>query len=239
MHRRTSGCGTRISISKWAAISWYGATRAGWDSGANSAPIAGPTRSITTSSTSRAYGLRPGLYLDAYTPHRRPDQEERRIYLNLHWPPDEPEPKITLSYDLPGYNEADLWRMLGGQVVAGGATTASGAAQNIASSYLERMLNAQMQDMIIDVETRPSDSEVGSGQALSVALSRYLSPDLYLKYRQGISYSDEREVEVEYRVSNIMLLRSEILRHSATISGSSRRQSTDEINFDVKFRWEY
>jgi hypothetical protein len=103
------------------------------------------------------------------------------------------------------------------------------------------MLNAQMHDMTIDVETRPLDDNggVGSGQALSVALGRYLSPDLYLKYRQGLSYTTEREVEVEYRVSNIVLLRSEILRHSAGLSGSSRRQTTDEINFDIKFRWEY
>lgn len=190
---------------------------------------------------STGFSIRPGLYLDAYTPHRRAGQEERRIYLTLAWPPDKPEPTINLSYDSPGYSQADLWAMLGGQVVAGGAETATGAAQNIASSYLERMLNAQMHETTIDVETRPRDDGTGTGvgQALSVALGRYLSPDLYLKYRQELTAGAEKEVQIEYRVSNIMLLRSEILRNSSGISGSSRRQSTDEINFDIRFRWEY
>lgn len=190
---------------------------------------------------STGFTLRPGLSLDAYTSHRRSGEDERRIYLNLAWPPDKPEPTITLSYDVPGYSQADLWRMLGGQVAVGSAQTATGAAQNIASSYLERILNAQMRDMTIDVESVPRDDTrgVGTGQALSVALGRYLSPDLYLKYRQGISYTTEREVEVEYRVSNLVLLRSEFLRHSGGLAGSSRRQTTDEVNFDIKFRWEY
>jgi hypothetical protein len=188
--------------------------------------------------------LRPGLYLSAYTPHRRAGQEERRIFLNLNWPPDELEPTIALSYDAPGYSETDLWRMLGGQVVAGDAGTASGAAQNIASSYLERILSAQMRDVTIDVESRPtSEGTAGTspgGRALSVALGRYFSPDLYLQYRQGLSYTTEREVDVEYRISNMVLLRSEIIRHSGRgLAGKSRRQSTDEINFDIKFRFEY
>jgi hypothetical protein len=188
--------------------------------------------------------LRPGLYLSAYTPHRRAGQEERRIFLNLNWPPDEAEPTIALSYDAPGYSETDLWRMLGGQVVAGDAGTASGAAQNIASSYLERILSAQMRDVTIDVESRPlgegQEGAIPGGRALSVALGRYFSPDLYLQYRQGISYTTEQEVDVEYRISNMVLLRSEIIRNSRRgLAGKSRRQSTDEINFDIKFRFEF
>ena len=46
-------------------------------------------------------------------------------------------------------------------------------------------------------------------------------------------------MEVEYRVSNLVLLRSEFLQHSSGLTGSSRRQTTDEVNFDIKFRWEY
>ncbi|MFQ5510437.1 MAG: translocation/assembly module TamB domain-containing protein [Candidatus Krumholzibacteriia bacterium] len=198
---------------------------------------------------SKATTLRPDIRLNAYTPHRRAGQEERRIFLNLVWEWDKREPVIALSYDAPGYSQSDLWKMLGGQVVAGdaglmpgSAFDAGGAAQNLASNYLERILNAQMQDMTVDVETRTRHRGTlgGNGEReMSIAFGRYLSEDVYLKYRQGITYTTEREVDIEYRISNMFLLRSEIIRHSSRgITGKSR-QTADEINFDIKFRLEY
>jgi hypothetical protein len=75
---------------------------------------------------------------------------------------------------------------------------------------------------------------------LTIAVGRYMSEDLYLKYQQGLSVTSAREVDIEYRISNLFLLRSQIIKHQAPrgISGSSRR-TTDEINFDLKFRIEY
>jgi hypothetical protein len=200
---------------------------------------------------STATTLRPDIRLNAYTPHRVAGQEERRIFLDLTWPSDKKEPTIALSYDAPGYSETDLWKMLGGQVVtgdprlsSGGAVdAATGTAQNIASNYLERILNAQMRDVTVDVESRPLggvDSATNGQRELTIAVGRYLSEDLYLNYRQGLTVTSAREVDIEYRISNMFLLRSEIIRHQGPkgIAGKSR-QTTDEINFDIKFRIEY
>ncbi len=200
---------------------------------------------------STATTLRPDISLSAYTPHRVAGQQERRIFLDLTWPSDKEEPTIALSYDAPGYSETDLWKMLGGQVVTGDGSPASagafgaatGTAQNLASNYLERILNAQMRDVTVEVESRPlSGTQDGRNgdRELTIAVGRYLSEDLYLKYQQGLSAGGAREVEIEYRISNLFLLRSEIIKHHGPkgISGSSRR-TTDEINFDLKFRIEY
>lgn len=193
--------------------------------------------------------LRPGISLDAYTPYGRVGEVEQKIFLNLSWPADENEPKITLSYSEPGYSEADIWAMLGGQVVTGGAAFAQGGAWNagetatsLASSYLERILNAQMSNMTIAVETNPVGQATGTGgreNEVSIAVGRYLSEDLYLNYRQGLRISSARQLDVEYRLSSMLLLRSEIIQYYQKGLEGTSRQATDEINFDLKFRWEY
>jgi autotransporter translocation and assembly factor TamB len=193
--------------------------------------------------------LRPGIYLDAYTPYRRAGEVEHQIYLSLSWPPDEQEPKITLTYSEPGYSESDIWAMLGGQVVTGGAAFAegetwnpSGTATSLASNYLERILNAQMSNMTIAVESTPVGEPGRTGDReseMSIAIGRYLSQDLYFNYRQGLRVSSVREIDVEYRLSNLLLLRSEIIQNSEKGIQGASRQTADEINFDLKFRWEY
>ena len=196
-----------------------------------------------------ANALRPVMNLDAYTAHRRSGDVEEQIFLNLSWPADEKEPKITLSYSEPGYSETDIWAMLGGQVVAGsggldadGAFDAGGTATNLASNYLERILNAQMSDMTIAVESGPmgsTGSTSGTEREMSIAIGKYLYEDLYLAYRQGITITSARQIEVEYRLSNMLLLRSEIIQYSTKGIQGSSRQTTDEINVDIKFRYEY
>ncbi|MBP2680397.1 MAG: hypothetical protein H6Q78_260 [Candidatus Krumholzibacteriota bacterium] len=193
--------------------------------------------------------LRPGVYLDAYTPYRRAGDVEHKIFLALSWPPDEEAPKITLSYSEAGYSESDIWAMLGGQVVTGsgalaedGSWRASGTAASLASNYLEQILNAQMSDMTISVETAPAGESGRTGDReneMSIAVGRYMSEDLYLNYRQGLRVSSAREIDIEYRLSNMLLLRSEIIQYSQKGLQGTNQQATEEINFDLKFRWEY
>jgi hypothetical protein len=99
-----------------------------------------------------------------------------------------------------------------------------------------------MMDYTFAVENRPigrTAAGAGGETELSIAVGRYLSQDLYLNYRQGLQTQSARALDVEYRLSNMLLLRSEIIRYSQKgIQGSSRR-TTDEINFDIKFRYEY
>ncbi len=193
--------------------------------------------------------LRPGIYLDAYTPYGRVGEVEQKIFLTLSWPADEKAPKISLSYSEAGYSEADIWAMLGGQVVTGGAAFAGGSewnagetATSLASNYLERILNAQMSNMTIAVDSNPvgqATGTKGSENEMSIAVGRYMSEDLYLNYRQGLKISSARQLEVEYRLSNMLLLRSEIIQYQQKGLEGTSRQATDEINFDLKFRWEY
>jgi autotransporter translocation and assembly factor TamB len=192
--------------------------------------------------------LRPGIYLEAFTPHRRSGDIEHKIFLSLSWPADEEKPEITLSYSEPGYSEADIWAMLGGQVVAGsafgeeGAWNAGETAASLASNYLERILNAQMSDMTVAVESSPAGEGGRSGDeesTMTIAVGRYLSEDLYLNYRQGLRVTSARQIDIEYRLSNVLLLRSEIIQHSQRGLQGKSRQTTDEINFDIKLRWEY
>ena len=96
-----------------------------------------------------------------------------------------------------------------------------------------------MADMTVEVESRTEGTAGNLERELSVAVGRYLSEDLYFQYRQGISSSASSAINVEYRVSRLILLRSEIIRHSRRGLQGQSRQTSDEINLDIKFRWEY
>lgn len=181
---------------------------------------------------SAAEVLRPEIYINAYTPHRIEGGQERRIYLTLTWPHDKNEPTLQLSYDDPGYYETDIWRMLGGTDIAGG----------LAANTLEKLLNQQMSGLTIDVDRRSTTGTRSAGDLeheLMIGVGKYLWEDVYLRYKQGLTLETEREVEVEYRISNMFLIRSQIIRHSNRRYFGAVRQTADEYNLDVKFRWEY
>ena len=189
-----------------------------------------------------AGSFRPVVDIEAETR----DPEGRRIYLTLQWHQDDLEPRLTLRHEDPGYSETDIWKMLGGGVVQGeGAGTswdARGTAQNIAANYLERVLNSQMEGVTIELETGRGASELagtGDYRDTKIGIGKYLSQGLYVKYKQGLSISSARQIEVEYRISNLFLIRSEVIRYfEKAIQGNSPRTS-DEINVDLKLRWEF
>lgn len=176
------------------------------------------------------------------------DPAGKRIYLTIVWHQDDPQPKLVLSHEDAGYSETDIWMMLGGGVVgsenvAGSGWNAMGTAQSVATNYLERVLNAQMQGGVtIEIES-PSAVSGESGMSdwtdTKIAVGKYLSEGLYIRYKQALSISSAREFEIEYRLSNLFLLRSQLIRYSEhTLTGKSSNTS-DEINVDVKLRWEY
>ncbi len=177
--------------------------------------------------------MRPAMYIEAYTPHRAPDGTDRNIYLTLSWPYDKKEPQISLTYDEPGYSEADIWRMLGGSMFASG----------MATNALERVVNEQMTGFTVDVEQRSVESQAGPGgtteQETLIGVGRYLWEDVYLQYKRGLSIGSEQEVNVEYRLSNKFLLRSQFIYNSRRNRAGIAGQNTDEFNLDLKYRFEY
>ncbi len=190
-----------------------------------------------------AGSARPVVDIEAETR----DPEGRRIYLTIAWHQDDQEPRLTLSHEDAGYSETDIWVMLGGGVVdgegdAGASWNARGTAQNLATNYLERVLNAQMQGVTIELES-PASASSESGTAgwtdTKIAVGKYLSQGLYVKYKQALSISTAREFEVEYRLSDLILLRSQLIRYSEQVLSGKSSNTSDEINVDVKLRWEF
>jgi autotransporter translocation and assembly factor TamB len=200
--------------------------------------------SITSGKLQFVYAgsFRPVVDIEAET-H---DAEGRIIYLTLQWHQDDLQPRLTLRHQDPGYSETDIWKMLGGGVVgaqgAGTSWDARGTAQSLAANYLERVLNSQMEGVTIELETGHGTSDLagtGDYRDTKIGIGKYLSQGLYVKYKQGLSISSARQIEVEYRISNLFLIRSEVIRNfEKAIQGNSPRTS-DEINVDLKLRWEF
>lgn len=191
-----------------------------------------------------AGSFRPIVDIEAETR----DPEGRNIYLTLAWHQDDVEPRLTLSHEDPGYSETDIWKMLGGGVVdspngENASWDALSTAQNLAANYLENMLNSQMEGVTIELESvsRSNGSSTGAleDSETMIAIGKYLSEGLYVKYKQGLSISTAREIEVEYRISNLFLIRSQIIKYSEKVLEGTSQGSTDEINIDIKLRWEF
>jgi len=190
-----------------------------------------------------AGSFRPIVDIEAETR----DPEGRKIYLTLEWHQDDVEPRLSLRHEDPGYSETDIWKMLGGGIVGSpdseGATwDARTTAQSLAANYIERMLNMQMEGVTIELESAGMTGTAGGAfeeTETMIAIGKYLSEGLYVKYKQGLSISTARQIEVEYRISNLFLIRSEIIKYSEKLLQGKSPRSTDEINIDIKLRWEF
>ncbi len=189
-----------------------------------------------------ARGFRPVVDIQAETR----DPQGKKIYLNLVWNQDDVEPRLSLSHEDPGYSETDIWKMLGGGVVASseeGSTSwdAVSTAQNLAANYIERVLNSQMEGVTIEVESAGGKAVGGSfeEEETMIAVGKYLSEGLYVKYKQGLSISSAKQIEVEYRISDLFLIRSQIIRYSEKALKSESQRAGDEVNVDIKLRWEF
>jgi translocation and assembly module TamB len=179
---------------------------------------------------SASEALRPSIQIDAYTPyHGAEESTERNIYLSLAWPYDQKEPRIQLAYDEPGYSESDIWRMLGRNNLAAG----------MASSALERVISEQMTGFTVDVQQRAVEDGSTGEMETSIGVGKYLWEDVYLQYRRGLSIESEQEVNVEYRLRNRLLLRSQVIYNSRRHNSGIKGKNTDEYNLDLKYRFEF
>jgi hypothetical protein len=115
-------------------------------------------------------------------------------------------------------------------------------ASGIATNALERVINAQMTSFTIDVEQRAIEDTGQAGaleQETLIGVGRYLWEDVYLQYKRGLSVGSEQEVNVEYRLSNKFLIRSQFIYNSRRNRAGITGQNTDEFNLDLKYRYEY
>jgi autotransporter translocation and assembly factor TamB len=193
--------------------------------------------------------LRPSMSITAYTPHYDyAKAEDGNINLTLNWPYDQKEPRIQLSYDVPGYTEAEIWAMLGG--VQGNQSfnrNLGAVSAGVATNTLERVINAQMAGGVnVNVGQRTyATGEPGSQkqntaeQVTTVGVSKYLWQDIYLEYQRDLSTQSQQEVNVEYRLGKRFRIRSQLIYNSRRQSGAAANRSTDEYNLDLKYRWEF
>ena len=187
-----------------------------------------------------AGSLRPVVDIEAETL----DPEGRKIFLTLVWLQDDVEPRVALVHEDPGYSETDIWKMLGGGIPdgEGGGWDAVGTAQGFAANYIESLLNSQMEGITIELETAAAADGGADGindMETMVAVGKYLSEGLYVKYKQGLSISSARHIEVEYRISRLFIIRSQMIKYSEKVLQGKSRRSTDEYNVDLKLRWEF
>jgi hypothetical protein len=191
--------------------------------------------------------LRPSMQISAFTPHYDYSKdEEGNINLTLTWPYNQREPRIRLSYDVPGYTEAEIWSMLGGVQSGHNAQSLGNVGAVAATNTLEKVLNAQMSGGVnVNVGQHtynvgePGSSNKRTEQVTTVGVSKYLWQDIYLEYQRDLSTQSQQEVNVEYRLGRRFRIRSQLIYNSRRQSGAAANRSTDEYNLDLKYRFEF
>jgi hypothetical protein len=189
---------------------------------------------------SRAVGVIPRANLTAETRVRVRDpggggSRQERIEVSVTGLITEPE--ITFSSES-GYSREGIERMLLGlspyatdpQGVGGlrGATIAAGF--NLLEREIALGLNVIDTFDIEQVERRQEDGTATLSPLIGVG--KYLGQDLYIKYAQGLA-QDERDLVVEYQITNYLLLQSAMRRRIDELQGDT------SYSLDLKYRFEY
>ncbi|MHB8079181.1 MAG: translocation/assembly module TamB domain-containing protein [Candidatus Krumholzibacteriia bacterium] len=143
-------------------------------------------------------------------------------------------PKLELSSES-GYNRAAIERLLLGLSPNAAETPAAGGLRDasIAAGFnlLEREIAAELKIVdTFDIESAQAQ-DTGVTRRL-IGVGKYLGQDLYVKYAQGLSES-ERDLLIEYQMSDHVLLQSEISRRLDVQQGDTT------YNLDLKYRFEY
>lgn len=198
-----------------------------------------------TISFGEAVGVNPDLDITAETVLGSDESGfEETIYIHLTGTAR--EPRITVS-STSGYSETDIYNMLlAGTLWGQGPQEVGGPDISVlATNTLFNAIDARLRDIL---GTRPPvtigltrEQNLGQGETPSTAetrisVGRNLSRRLFLEYEQGFSAITRREVNLDYRVNRFLLLRSQIINNPER---GIREESSSEINFDMKLRFEF
>ncbi len=151
------------------------------------------------------------------------------------------DPKnLVLSSDALGSSQAEILRNLtvGRLGVTSDAqspdfkTGTFGVAKDLAINRIQRMLERSAAGFVDVVDV--SSAKEGNEEYTLVGVGKYVGPDLFVRYAQGLGATTDRELSVEWRLNRIFLVRGESRRR---ISTSGSVNSTDsENNLDLKMR---
>ncbi len=186
----------------------------------------------------RTTGVVPTVDILAETTVRLPyegpfsSRELERITAQVSGSMDSPTVELRSAS---GYNRAAIERLLLGLSPHAAETPAGGGLRDasIAAGFnlLEREIAAELKIVdTFDIESARAQ-DTGETRRL-IGVGKYLGQDLYVKYAQGLSES-ERDLLIEYQVSDHLLLQSEISRRLDVQQGDTT------YNLDLKYRFEY
>jgi len=184
---------------------------------------------------SSAEGLNPKIDILAETRNR----DDR---IEIHITNTFAEPQVDVVSDH-GYGKEDVLRILVGLPVgeereAGGgvaATVVRGRVESELLTRLERIVAGELAG-VVDFELESRNLEEEGGTETRWQIGRYLPGGLYLSYNQGLSLDSDYVVGLEYRLYNRLWLRSEMINRSNQLGEEGL---FNEVNFDVRLRWEY
>ncbi len=183
---------------------------------------------------SRARGLEPAVEIEARTrvPDVRfreaggPQLEEVRVYLTGTFSNLKTRFESDSSYD-----EETIVRLLAGFSEEPGKGSLADTGFKAGLNYIERSIAREIKGIdTLDIETE--SASISEASRTRVAVGKYLSSDLYLRYSQGLSIS-ERELFLEYQMTRTLRLSSEL--------GTRLRSGvpTTTFNVELKYRVEY
>ncbi|MDI6808003.1 MAG: translocation/assembly module TamB domain-containing protein [Candidatus Eisenbacteria bacterium] len=105
-------------------------------------------------------------------------------------------------------------------------------------NYLLKKLERQITGKVewVDVLEFSSSGARGfpSAGGMQVGVGKYLTPELYMKYSQGLAVLSQQDVLLEYRVSNLVFLNGRVAK-KRVLKGSEEY----EYNLDLRFKVEY
>jgi autotransporter translocation and assembly factor TamB len=147
------------------------------------------------------------------------------------------EPSITFSSES-GYAREGIERMLLGLSPYSndpqGRSGLRGASIAAGLNLVEREIATEL-DLVdtFDIDSVEREQVGGEGTFHPlIGVGKYLGSDLYIKYAQGISRAD-RDLLIEYQISDRLLLQSEIRRRIDELQGNTA------YTLDLKYRLEY
>ena len=183
---------------------------------------------------SRSRGLEPEVEIEARTRVRdyryrdasAPELEEVRVFLTGTFS----QLKTRFESDS-GYDEETIVRLLAGFSEESGKGSLADTGFKAGLNYIERSIAREIKGIdTLDIETE--SASISEASRTRVAVGKYLSSDLYLRYSQGLSIS-EREFFLEYQMTRTLRLSSEL--------GTRLRGGAPATTFNVglKYRVEY
>jgi len=190
-----------------------------------------------TADFSRDFGVVPRLDIEADTEVRLPKYDSgtrrlERIWITVTGSALNP---VVEFHSESGYARQNIERMLLGLSPHATDTQATSVirTQTVAAGFnlLEREV-AQSLNMVDTFDIISGrEREDGTTQTL-IGVGKYIGRDLFVKFAQAVTDND-REVLVEYQISDHLLLQSEISRRQYEALGNTT------YSMDLKYRFEY